>query len=129
MESCKKYNAQYIDGDDSVRKKRNKGIRMSKYDTILFIDSDVTVEKGLLDEYVEAYKNPYKVKLGGVLGYSVPFEAFLNFGMPLLLGLCSVYINYYMLIYVLGLVLICAGSMVIKCNIAKIYYFRLKKGE
>lgn len=60
---------------------------------------------------------------------SVPFEAFLNFGMPLLLGLCSVYINYYMLIYVLGLVLICAASMVIKCNIAKIYYFRLKKGE
>ena len=70
VESCKKYNAQYIDGDDSVRKKRNKGIRMSKYDTILFIDSDVTVEKGLLDEYVEAYENPYKVKLGGVLGYT-----------------------------------------------------------
>ena len=40
VESCKKYNAQYIDGDDSVRKKRNKGIRMSKYDTILFIDSE-----------------------------------------------------------------------------------------
>lgn len=70
IESCKKYNADYIEGDDSVRKKRNKGIRLSKYDYILFIDSDVTVEPGLLDEYVEAYKNPYNVKLGGVLGYT-----------------------------------------------------------
>ena len=68
--SCEKYNARYIEGDDSVRKKRNKGIRLSKYDYILFIDSDVTVELGLLDEYVEAYKNPYKVRLGGVLGYT-----------------------------------------------------------
>ena len=68
--SCEKYDATYIEGDDSVRKKRNKGIRQSQYDTILFIDSDVVVEQGLLDEYVEAYKNPYKVKLGGVLGYT-----------------------------------------------------------
>lgn len=70
ISSCKKYDAIYAEGDDSVRKKRNKGIRQSKYDYILFIDSDVVVEKGLLDEYVEAYKNPYKVKLGGVLGYT-----------------------------------------------------------
>lgn len=70
VSSCKKYDAVYIEGDDSVRKKRNKGIRQSKYDYILFIDSDVVVEKGLLDEYAEAYKNPYKVKLGGVLGYT-----------------------------------------------------------
>lgn len=68
--ACMKFNATYIEGDDSVRKKRNKGIKLSTYDYILFIDSDVTVEKGLLDEYVEAYKNPYKVKLGGVLGYT-----------------------------------------------------------
>lgn len=70
ISSCKKYDATYVEGDESVRKKRNKGIRLSKYDYILFIDSDVTVEKGLLDEYVEAYKNPYHVKLGGVLGYT-----------------------------------------------------------
>ena len=68
--ACEKYDAAYIPGDDSVRKKRNKGIRLSAYDYILFIDSDVTVESGLLDEYVEAYKNPYKVRLGGVLGYT-----------------------------------------------------------
>lgn len=70
ISSCKKYDAIYMEGDDSVRKKRNKGIKQSKYDYILFIDSDVVVEKGLLDEYVKAYKNPYKVKLGGVLGYT-----------------------------------------------------------
>ena len=70
ISSCEKYDAQYIEGDDSVRKKRNKGIRLAQYDHILFIDSDVTVEKGILDEYVEAYKNPYHVKLGGVLGYT-----------------------------------------------------------
>lgn len=68
--ACQKYDTSYIDGDDSVRKKRNKGIRLSSYDYILFIDSDVTVEKGLLDEYVDAYKNPHQVKLGGVLGYT-----------------------------------------------------------
>ncbi len=70
VRSCEKYDARYIQGVDSVRKKRNMGIRAAQYDTILFIDSDVTVEQGLLDEYVEAYKNPYKVKLGGVLGYT-----------------------------------------------------------
>ena len=68
--SCDKYDAIYIEGDDSVRKKRNKGIIASKYDYILFIDSDVVVEKGLLDEYVSAYKSNSHVKLGGVLGYT-----------------------------------------------------------
>jgi len=70
VSSCEKYDAVYIEGDDSVRKKRNKGIQSSKYDYILFIDSDVTVEQGLLDEYVKAYANPHKVRLGGVLGYT-----------------------------------------------------------
>lgn len=70
MSSCEKYDAIYVEGEDSVRKKRNKGIRLSKYEYILFIDSDVTVEEGIFNEYVEAYKNPYKVKLGGVLGYT-----------------------------------------------------------
>ncbi len=70
MSACKKYDATYVEGDDSVRKKRNIGIKLSKHDYILFIDSDVIVEKGLLDEYVEAYKNPNKVKLGGILGYT-----------------------------------------------------------
>lgn len=68
--SCAKYDAQYVDGDDSVRKKRNLGIKLSKYDYILFIDSDVTVREGLLDEYVAAYEKNKYVKLGGILGYT-----------------------------------------------------------
>lgn len=60
--SCKKYDAQYIEGPDSVRKKRNKGIDLAQYEYVLFIDSDVTVGKGLLDSHAntlaEAEKNP-----------------------------------------------------------------------
>lgn len=70
VSSCEKYDAKYLAGDDSVRKKRNKGIRESQYDYILFIDSDVAVKKGLLDEYVSAYKENCRVKLGGILGYT-----------------------------------------------------------
>lgn len=70
VSSCERYNAKYLTGDDSVRKKRNKGIRESQYDYILFIDSDVVVKKGLLDEYVSAYKENSCVKLGGILGYT-----------------------------------------------------------
>lgn len=68
--SCEKYDAIYIEGDDSVRKKRNKGIKASQYEYILFIDSDVVVEKGILDEYVKGYRSNSHVKLGGVLGYT-----------------------------------------------------------
>ena len=68
--SCQEYDAIFLEGDNSVRKKRNKGIRHARYDYILFIDSDVTVEKGILNEYVTAYRNNSHVNLGGVLGYT-----------------------------------------------------------
>ena len=70
MASCQKYDAVYLPGDNSVRKKRNKGIETAQYDYILFIDSDVVVEPGILDEYVQAYQNNRHVRLGGVLGYT-----------------------------------------------------------
>ena len=54
---CEKYDGKYISGSDSVRQKRNKGISLAKYDYILFIDSDVTVKLGLLDEYYKAYQD------------------------------------------------------------------------
>ena len=56
MASCEKYDAQYIEGDDSVRKKRNKGIDMAGYEYILFIDSDVTVGPGLLKSHAATLK-------------------------------------------------------------------------
>lgn len=70
VSSCERYDAVYIEGDDSVRKKRNKGIKLSAYEHILFLDSDVTVKEGILDEYVKAYQNPCGANLGGVLGYT-----------------------------------------------------------
>lgn len=56
MASCEKYDAQYIEGDDSVRKKRNKGIDLAGYEYILFIDSDVTVGPGLLKSHAATLK-------------------------------------------------------------------------
>lgn len=70
VSSCQKYDARFLEGDNSVRKKRNKGIQAAQYDTILFIDSDVVVEPGILDEYVKGYRDNSHVRLGGVLGYT-----------------------------------------------------------
>lgn len=58
---------------------------------------------------------------------SVPFEAFLNCGMPLLVGICITITNHFMVMFILVLGLICYSSMVIKCNIARFFFFR-KKG-
>ena len=67
-EACEKYDARYIDGVDSVRKKRNKGIMEAQYDYIFFIDSDVFIEKGMLNEHAKVYLNSQKENLGGVFG-------------------------------------------------------------
>lgn len=71
-DSCSRFDAIYIEGDDSVRKKRNLGIKTARFPYIIFIDSDVTVEKGLLDAYAQAYEQYHAdgVKIGGVLGYT-----------------------------------------------------------
>lgn len=68
--SCKKYDAIYLEGMDSVRKKRNLGIHSARYEHILFIDSDVTVKSGLLNEYANVYLHADRIRLGGVLGYT-----------------------------------------------------------
>jgi len=69
QESCEKFDAIYIRGDDSVRKKRNLGIDTARFDYILFIDSDVTVKPGLLNEYAQTYiANADDEGLAGVFG-------------------------------------------------------------
>lgn len=68
MKSCEKYDARYIEGVDSVRKKRNKGITEAKYDYIFFIDSDVLIEKGMLNEHARVYSDSPCEDLGGVVG-------------------------------------------------------------
>jgi len=79
MQVCRDFDAKYYIGDISVRKKRNHGIMTAQYPYILFLDSDVTVEKGLLDEYFKAYKqNDNNSQLGGILGYT-EFVGKINF--------------------------------------------------
>ena len=68
QEACEKYDARYIEGVDSVRKKRNKGITEAKYDYIFFIDSDVIIEKGMLNEHAKVYLASEGEDLGGVFG-------------------------------------------------------------
>ncbi|GHV15387.1 hypothetical protein AGMMS49938_13510 [Fibrobacterales bacterium] len=69
--SCIRFNALYLEGPDSVRKKRNIGITSAKYENIIFLDSDVFVVEGFLNEYDKTYKcNISNDKLGGILGYT-----------------------------------------------------------
>ena len=69
VDSCEKYNAKYINSVDSVRKKRNKGIDLAQYEIVLFIDSDVTVQEGLLKAHAETFlKNQGNKKHAGSFG-------------------------------------------------------------
>lgn len=70
MESCQKYDTIYTEGTDSVRQKRNKGIDMAKYEVIHFIDSDVTVDKDILNRHAETFLNDKNPKLAGSFGYT-----------------------------------------------------------
>lgn len=56
VSACEKYDAKYIEGADSVRKKRNKGIDSAQFEYVLFIDSDVTVKEGLLQAHANTLK-------------------------------------------------------------------------
>lgn len=66
--ACRKYRTIYIEGDDSVRKKRNKGVREAKYDYILFVDSDVTVDSEILNCHMRIYAENHLKNLGGTFG-------------------------------------------------------------
>jgi glycosyltransferase involved in cell wall biosynthesis len=66
--ACRLYGAEYVEGEQSVRKKRNRGIVLSRYDTIIFFDSDVTVCPEILSLYARAYQKYDSPALGGILG-------------------------------------------------------------
>lgn len=69
VNACSKYNACYIQGVDSVRKKRNRGIDTAKYEYICFIDSDVVLKPGLLNEHAKIWlENIENEKMGGTFG-------------------------------------------------------------
>lgn len=52
---CGKYDVRYLKGTDSVRQKRNLGIRSARYPYIVFEDSDVVVDKDLLNYHAKTY--------------------------------------------------------------------------
>ena len=56
--SCKRYDAILLDGEQNVRKKRNLGVDHARYALLLFIDSDVVVEPGLIQAHIRAYDRP-----------------------------------------------------------------------
>lgn len=65
---CEIYDAIFVPGEQSVRKKRNLGIETAQYEVVLFIDSDVAAEEGLLRYHAEAFLNATEDKIGGVFG-------------------------------------------------------------
>lgn len=66
--SCSRHDAHYLEGPDSVRIKRNLGISSSKYEYVLFIDSDVTVCRNLLNVHAETFLDSSDAKLRGSFG-------------------------------------------------------------
>lgn len=67
--SCAQYDAQYIEGEDSVRRKRNKGITLARYPYIVFFDSDVAVDQDVLNIHAQTYRDASpEEKLGGTFG-------------------------------------------------------------
>ena len=65
---CHTYQAIFIPGENSVRKKRNLGIKNAQYEVVLFLDSDVAATAGLLKYHAEGFLNATEENLGGVFG-------------------------------------------------------------
>jgi len=68
-DDCARVGAEFIRGDVNVRKKRNLGVALSEAPVVLFVDSDVTAERGLIARHLEMYAR--QPLLGGVLGLTV----------------------------------------------------------
>lgn len=68
VEGCGRFDCRYLEGPDSVRKKRNMGIVAAEYPFILFIDSDVTVDADIMNHHMETYRNAKGERLGGTFG-------------------------------------------------------------
>ncbi|MGN1417976.1 MAG: glycosyltransferase [Acutalibacteraceae bacterium] len=51
-----KYNTKYFYQDITVSAKRNYGAKQSRYDVVLFLDSDCVVTQNILKEYAQIYR-------------------------------------------------------------------------
>lgn len=68
-QSCQKYGGTYIKGPDSVRRKRNIGIEIAKYAYVLFIDSDVRVDRDIINRHAQTWLHASpEENLGGTFG-------------------------------------------------------------
>jgi len=67
VESCKTYDAIYYGGEQSVRWKRNYGVRKSRFPIVMFIDSDCEVDSDIFKEHARIYESGTE-RLGGVYG-------------------------------------------------------------
>lgn len=65
---CKKYNAIYINGPAKVGRKRNLGAQKSKYNYILFLDSDCNIKRGILKEHYRILSDKTFPNCAGCLG-------------------------------------------------------------
>lgn len=69
QDSCRRYDASYLQGPDSVRKKRNMGIEHAAFDYIFFLDSDVRVDEQIMNHHAETYLSASpEERLGGTFG-------------------------------------------------------------
>lgn len=72
VNACAQYDAVFLEGPDSVRQKRNMGIRQAKYPYILFEDSDVVVDREIFNchaqTYIDSADDP---TVGGSFGLTV----------------------------------------------------------
>ena len=68
IKGCEEFDAHYLEGPDSVRKKRNRGIIESRNPIIVFMDSDVTVGEDILNLHAETYMESEDERLGGTFG-------------------------------------------------------------
>lgn len=64
-ELCRSFGARYINGPQNVRMKRNIGIKASKGEIILFVDSDCEVSENIFEEHLKIYN---ELDTAGVLG-------------------------------------------------------------
>lgn len=90
----------------------------------IFLSALIGLIFGLLEFGIYKVLNVFAKKDWFCTFDSVPFEAFLNFGMPLLIGICIAIKSYYIWAYVILLFVTCFKPICVKIGIAKIYYLQ-----
>jgi len=70
-------------GSSGLSADRNKGVRNSSGDIILFLDDDTVLDKGFIKKIIEVFEKDSEKKIGGVMGNVVNADRPKNFWMQL----------------------------------------------